>query len=172
MPKIPSAPSWDFDDDDEVEEYEPGPTFTIGGETFHCMAVPPLGAIWRLEGTNIIDRKRGVVLSAVPDAIGFVDDCLAIELPQEPQPPRPVAGDAAVVDEGAEPGPEPAPDPDAVIAAAGGRWVGDLYLSPCDDVARWKALVDDKRRTYKAEKVGEIVARLYSWYGNRPTNAS
>lgn len=169
---IPTAPSWDFDDD-EPGGYEPGPTFKLGGEVFHCMAIPPLGAMWRLEGTNVIDRRRGVILSAVPDAIGFIEDCLAIELPQDPQPPRPgLAGNESNGYGGDEEPARPAPDPDAVIAVAGGRWVGDVYLAPCDDVARFKALIDDKARPIHAARLGDVVSKLYAHYGNRPTNAS
>ena len=150
--QIPAAPDWDFDDEAPAE-YEPGPTFSLGGEKFHCMAVPPLGAIWRLEGTNIIDRRRGQILSAVPDAIGFVEDVLCVELPAEVQPePEPV-----VVAEGEE---KPAAKPAVLV------------MEPCDDVERWKILLDDKSRPIKSEKLAEIVNRLYAYYGNRPTNAS
>lgn len=47
-----------------------------------------------------------------------------------------------------------------------------LVLQPCDDLARWRALMDDKKRPVEASVLVDVVLWLVEWYGDRPTRPS
>jgi hypothetical protein len=131
-----------FDESEAFAAIPPaGPEFELGGETFHCVACPAGGTLSRLVAAAKVD-ERGRQAVNNPDLALFIEDVLAEELavPQE----RP--DDA---EEGWEPGP--------------------AVVEPCDDVPRWRVLMDDKSRPIPAQVIGDICTWLFEWYSQRPT---
>lgn len=146
---IEPAPHWDLDEENVLDNV-PGPTFKLGGEEFHCMAVPPLGVLPRMWAAGRVD-DRGRQVIDTPDVINFIEDVLCVELPTiTTRQPLDEAGD---VDGNADP-------------------IEVEELQPCDDVMRWRILCGDKSRPIDAQVVGELVGKLLTFYGQRPTRAS
>jgi len=139
-------PHWDFDDEPH-DAPKVGPTFTLGGETFHCLPALAGGVLPRLMNAVRVD-ERGRQVYNNPDILLFMEDVLAISLP--------------VMIE--QPVPEDAPDGTEPIEVE--AW------EPCDDVARWDALMFDKARPQELERIGRIMLKLTEFYTNRPTNPS
>lgn len=133
-----------MDFDEQVPDFagEVGPTFELGGETFHCLACPPGGVLARLWSASRVD-DRGRQVYNNPDLINFVADVLADQLP--------VADVADWDGEGEAP---------AQV----------MVLEDCDDVARWDTLMADKSRPIPTEVIGNVVMWLAEYYADRPTN--
>lgn len=120
-----------------------GPTFELGGETFHCMAIPAGGVLPRvLNAVRFDDRGRRVYNA--PDLVRFIEDVLCEEM-QVPQAPPP-SDDAAP----------------ALVEAV-------MVTQPVDDVERWTALMEDKKRPVPIETLGNVVMWLIEFYTDRPT---
>lgn len=65
-----------FDDDIDKSELEKeGPEFELGGETFHCLPVPPGGATLRLVNAVMKD-DRGRQVYHLPDIDAFMREVL------------------------------------------------------------------------------------------------
>lgn len=135
-----------FDDESDDAVKKEGPTFELGGETFHCVPMLPgyaLTLLGRFVGTD--ERGKAVTSS---DVTQFMEATICEELW------IPVSS-AAVLVEGNE---QTAP-----VNDDGGVW------EKCDDLDRWRALMADKRRPIHADKLSKIVLWLYGWYTERPT---
>lgn len=131
-----------FDDDFPVEERKDGPSFDLGGETFHCVPMLPgyaLTLLGRFVGTD--ERGKAVTSS---DVTQFMEAAIAEE--------RYVTH-------------EPTIDGDDPSSIEGG---GDVW-EKCDDLERWRALMADKRRPIHADTLAKVVLWLYGWYTERPT---
>lgn len=134
----------DFDAD--VDEFDAeGPTFDLGGETFHCVPMPAGGTLARIAAAIGRD-ERGRQVFNLPDMNAFIEDCLIDEVTTV------AAGEAT------EENPEPA---DVVV------------VEPADDIARWQALMADKKRPVPIKKLGELTVWLTNYYSeDRPTRPS
>lgn len=129
----------DFDEDLDLPDE--GPTFNLGGETFHCVPLPAGATLTRL--ASAIGRDdRGRQVYNLPDMNMFIEDCLIDE--------RSVEVDAE--EEGAMP---------------------TLVVEPADDIERWRALMNDKKRPIRVKRIAEIVIWLSQVYNeDRPTQRS
>lgn len=136
------------DFDDEVPEPRTlGPSFKMGGEEFHCvgkLAGATLMLLGRIVGTDA--RGRAV---RDPALLEFMEGVIAEELPVMRTP------DALAPDDG-----------------PGGEAAEVEVWEPCDDLERWRALLEDKARPIEAEKLGEVIGWLIEVYTDRPTRAS
>jgi hypothetical protein len=144
-------PHWDFDEDPH-EQPELGPTFTLGGELFHCLPALAGGVMPRLMNAMRLD-DRGRQVYNNPDILLFMEDVLAVELPvMRPNPAYSEVQDA---------------DAEAVTVPE------EIEVwEPCDDVERWQALMFDKTRPQELERIGKIMFKLTEFYTGRPTQPS
>lgn len=140
---VPVADHRNFDDGAEaIPEF--GPSFELGGETFHCVPAAPGAVLARLMASVRVDERGRQVYDA-PNLVLFVEDVLAEEMPVE-QP-------ATVNEDGSENAPA-------------------MVVEPVDDVERWRALMKDKKRPVQIKVIGDIVLWLNGWYTDRPTQPS
>lgn len=139
---IPVADHRNFDAED-WEFPAAGPVFELGGETFHCVPFPAGGTLARL-AASVRVNDRGVQIYDAPNLVNFIEDVLAEELPAEQPLPPEAPADSVPVEE----------------------------MQPCDDIARWRVLMADKKRPIPLQIVGEIVGWLSNWYTDRPTQPS
>jgi hypothetical protein len=138
-----NAPHWNFDDD-IPEGPKEGPSFKLGGEEFRCVPVPPGGAVLRL--VSAIGRdERGRQVYNLPDINAFIEDCLLEE--------HVVLNYPEATPEGEEP-------------------QGVEVVEATDDLARWRALMGDKKRPIPIKTLGDVLMRLQEHYTERPTERS
>lgn len=146
---MPGAAFRNFDEDYNAKEIArgEGPVFELGGEEFHCLPVPPAGAV--LDLVQAISRDdRGRTVYNVPDIDTFIRACL-VEKRYAMQPaPADVEGKQ---------------DPEAQVEV----------VEDCDDVARWAALLHDKKRLIPSSVIGDLYLWLQEQYASdRPTQRS
>ena len=140
------APHWDFDDA-TPEPRRAGPSFTLGGEVFHCVDRLAGGVLPRLMSAMRVD-ERGRQLYNNPDVLLFMEDVIALE--------RPVM--------------KTVEQPDDVDDLVGPSEVE--VWEACDDLVRWQALMFDKARPIDIARIGEVMFRLTTYYTERPTSPS
>lgn len=143
---IPTADHRNFDLD-QPKLPERGPTFELGGEEFHCVPCPAGQTLARLYSSARINDRGQQVFDA-PNMQIFIEDVLAEFLPVDVSVPPP--DDAP---EGTE----------ATIVTE---------MQPCDDIARWRALMADKARPIHISVIGNVLVWLSGWYTDRPTEPS
>lgn len=134
-----------FDDDFGIitEPPKEGPSFELGGETFHCVPMLP-GYALTLLGRFVGTDERGKAVSS-SDVTAFMESAIAEERWTESAPPAVVEGDETP------------------------RTVDPGVWEACDDLERWRALMLDKRRPIPADALAKVVLWLYGWYTERPT---
>lgn len=133
-------------DEDMPRQDDEGPSFKLGDEEFHCMACPPGGVLPRVMSAARFDDRGRRVFNA-PDIAMFIEDVLCDEMLVPQAPADTVDGTGAEV---------------ALVE-------GVMVLQPVDDVERWKALMEDKKRPIPIERLGDIMLWLIEYYTDRPT---
>lgn len=134
--------NFDADADDLPDE---GPTFDLGGETFHCVPAPAGGTLARLAAAIGRD-ERGRQVYNLPDMTLFIEDCL-IDETTTITPAQPARDDHEAVEE-------------------------QVVVEDADDIERWRTLMSDKKRPIPVKKLADITIWLSNWYSDRPTQPS
>lgn len=130
---------------------EPGPTFWIDDDEFHCVRMPAGQTLARL-ASSLYVNDRGEEGYHLPNLVTFIEECLAEELPVEQAAPDNRTNEE--IEQGVE---APAPV---------------MVTEPCDDIERWRALMANKAQPVPPKELGEITVWLSTWYNDRPTTPS
>lgn len=149
---LSNAPTYrNFDETPDPDEPGEGPVFELGGETFHCVPVPPGDTFFRLHRAAVNAKGQPLAVSN-PDVLLFIEQVICEEMLVDQ--PTPTNGDTPEGEPEAEPGP-----------------VAQVW-EKVDDLDRWHTLLSRKRNPVHAEKLGEVVLWLIEWYTGRPTTPS